>query len=219
MRSSVERALNSLDLDQVAQLILTRSKLAAVKFVRASENLSLSDARLVVDWIAACRDVPTHAANARKHHARTLPSVTTPQTLAFWAFVTIGLLMIALSLGFCWRNENFIAESTRVPAEVVFNDRSYRPTFRYEIEGEQREWASHISASHGGRGLRPRKPSYQIGDSAEVFVQASHPESAIVNDFTHRWLLVSIFGLLGASLVCSSFLFRIQAREDRCSSR
>jgi len=205
--------LNSTEEREVLELLVTVGKIAAVKFVRLQCDVSLIQANRIVDNL---RESTDHARHSRPRGP--FSASTTTVLRGRWIYATIAALLLtgfALQCGAFayWRScEAVIEQGNSVQGRVVSVGRSGSPVFQYLWQGETLQWQSPFSEEKkSGNG------SYHARDATELFVDEHNPQSPLVNDFAHRWLLVTILGAVGSGLMLPALIiFAVSVTNRKC---
>jgi hypothetical protein len=111
------------------------------------------------------------------------------------AFVVmgVGFLMWGLALYFYVDKDSQLANSnlsTGVVVDYIVGE-GLAPVIAYEIEGTQYRYTSNIYST---------PPPYELNETVEIYISNDDPNSVIINSFSNKWLIVTIFASFGLVL-------------------
>lgn len=144
------------------------------------------------------------------------PPRNTGLNLMVYLALGIGVVFLAVGLGFTTSQVRFLARSQSADARVVelLREKSdqggyvYRPELQYVTPARQTARVTFSTASD--------PPGYYVGEVVPILFDPKEPASAIPNTFWGRWLFTIIFGGVGV-LVCiggaTPFALRIRGRR------
>ena len=111
------------------------------------------------------------------------------------AFVVmgVGFLMWGLALYFYVDKDSQLANSNLATGVVVdyIVGEGLAPVIAYEIEGTQYRYTSNIYST---------PPPYELNETVEIYISKDDPNSVIINSFSNKWLIVTIFASFGLVL-------------------
>ncbi len=182
---------------EVRDVLIRDGRLAAVKHVRDRLNVRLGEAIQLVNRLHVPRDAdaPLAVSGDASWWSGYRPLVV---VAALFLIVSAGFLTASVLV---WRShQDLIARSRKTEARVIRlhgSGRGRAPEFAYEWKGQPHTWRSSISSSPA---------AYDVGDTVEIYVDPTAPESILVDDFRHQWLLVLIFGFLGGAFSLATII-------------
>lgn len=111
------------------------------------------------------------------------------------AFVVmgIGLVMWGLAVYFFIEKNSQLANSylaTGVVVDYIVGE-GLAPVIAYEIEGTQYRYTSKVYSTPA---------PYELNEKVEIYVSQDDPNSIIINSFSNKWLIVTIFASFGLIL-------------------
>ena len=111
------------------------------------------------------------------------------------AFVVmgIGLVMWGLAVYFFIEKNSQLASSyltTGVVVDYIVGD-GLEPVIAYEIDATQYRYTSNIYSTPA---------PYELNETVEIYVSQDDPNSIIINSFSNKWLIVTIFASFGLIL-------------------
>jgi len=117
------------------------------------------------------------------------------------AFVVmgVGFLMWGLALYFYVDKDSQLANSnlaTGVVVDYVVGE-GLAPVIAYEIEGTQYRHTSNIYSTPA---------PYELDETVEIYISKDNPNSVIINSFSNKWLIATIFASFGLVLDLIGFL-------------
>ena len=129
----------------------------------------------------------------------TLPNTSSeedkPKSNKTAAFVVmgVGFLMWGLALYFYVDKDSQLANSNLATGVVVdyIVGEGLAPVIAYEIEGTQYRYTSNIYST---------PPPYELNETVEIYISKDDPNSVIINSFSNKWLIVTIFASFGLVL-------------------
>jgi len=114
------------------------------------------------------------------------------KTAAF-VVVGVGFLMWGLALYFYVDKDSQLANSnlsTGVVVDYIVGE-GLAPVIAYEIEGTPYRYTSNIYST---------PPPYELNETVEIYIGNDDPNSVIINSFSNKWLIVTIFASFGLVL-------------------
>lgn len=122
-----------------------------------------------------------------------------------FAFVTIGLIFIALAL-YLYQDKQVFLKKAEITQGIVIqllssrseNSITYHPVIVFVTKtGNKISFASSVSSN---------PPSYNEGESVEVIYDSDNPNKAEINSFTSLYLGIIILGSLGTIFFLGGFM-------------
>lgn len=180
--------ISELQKEDVRNLIRQGRKIEAVKYLRDSFGLSLKHANQITDHIScelqdelikSFTDYTFHTETSQRRGlgvARLISGI----------FAFIGIIFLGISLIVYENNSDFVDKAVKVKGVVI--NYPGRPLFEYEYQDQKYNYQTTASSN---------PPSYSIGEEVEIFINPAHPQEALVDNFSERWLLTTIFGCMG----------------------
>ncbi len=109
------------------------------------------------------------------------------------ALVGLGLLVVG-GMQWYWQHEivDCGIEVEGVVASFYSTSSGASPVFEYNWNGERLTYRSHLAS---------QPAAYSLGQPATLYVDPEFPSQAVVDDFLHRWLFITVCGSLGAGLI------------------
>jgi hypothetical protein len=113
-----------------------------------------------------------------------------------WIFLIVGLGLLGIAGFLAVQTQGFLAQAERTTGTVVdlvWKQSSDSSNYKPEVEWTAPDGSAHRFISSVGS----NPPSYQRGQTVEVFYQPGKPESAKLGGFFPLWGGVLVCGLLG----------------------
>ena len=167
--------------NHIKGLIVTGRKIEAISYVRQEFNVSLREAKRLVDDLDDQVGDQTKAMVGRVMKGKSFMG----GCIGFF-FGFIGLALIGGAIAVAVYNQQLASNGVLVTATVV--DDPYQPTFEYELYGQVYEYYSSTYTD---------PPSYSLGEKVEMYVNPTDPQDVLVNTFSDRWLATTILGIMG----------------------
>lgn len=159
-------------------------KIEAIKFVRETLNISLLEAKDVVEL--AEKELKTSGL----YHPPVASRISSP-VLIFSVFAFIGITFLTVAAGLYWKDYRNTKNSISTPGVVTklnYQGSGTAPVVEYVWQGEKRIYSGDVFSS---------PPSFEIGETVEMLVNADNPYVVVINQVTERYLLVIVFGFIG----------------------
>lgn len=173
---------------RVEDLLLSNNKIQAVKMVMHEYQISLKQAKELVDSVAP-------------HQGFTFPKAG--PRLVFLLLAAIGTLFTVLSIYWLWKDYTFTNNATTVTGTVV--DLNYgmgsgsgaAPVVAFQWQGKEMIF-------EGSTYSNP--PAVEIGEQVELFVNPDNPKDVVINMISERYILIFVFGFIGFVLSLIGYL-------------
>lgn len=111
-------------------------------------------------------------------------------------FGVVGSIFIAIAGVTFYNQSQSIEKSSLITAQVirmeVNSEGLSAPVIEYEWEGKKWLYASSTFS---------KPPAYQLDEKVPVYVNRENPGEIVVNTFSDRWLLITLFAGLGSVFV------------------
>lgn len=165
--------------EKARSLVLRGKRLDAVKYINNEFGLSLKHAKEFVDSLESPKD-------------QEFPFAVGGRALPFNITAAIGLLFILLAAYIWWTDYKVTHDGITITGKVI--------ELKYDNEGGAKpvvgfKWAGESKILSGSVYSNP--PSFEVGESVDVIVSESNPNSVVLDFFVERFLLATIFGILG----------------------
>lgn len=107
-------------------------------------------------------------------------------------FGVVGAVFLAIA-GFTFYSQlQFIENSTLISGRVirmaVNSEGLSAPVIEYEWDGKKWLYASSTYS---------KPPAYEAGEEVPVYVNRDNPGQVVIDTFSDRWFLITVFGVLG----------------------
>ena len=164
---------------RVEELLRSNNKTKAVKMVMDEYQISLKQAKELVD-----------AADTRSGFS--LPK--NPASIVFLIFAGLGTIFMLLSMYWLWTDYQFTSNATPATGEVIDlyygmgNGNGAAPVIEYTWKGTKMTY-------QGSTYSNP--PAVEIGEQVELFVNPDNPKDVVINLISERYILIFVFGFIG----------------------
>jgi hypothetical protein len=188
--------LSTTERREVSSILAEKGRIAAIKHLCVRLDIQLMTAkRMIDDW--------------NSPYLRTMSSSEFPRrsggfnvmVLVPGIFFLAGLVMLTICFFVHASHQQMESNGVKVTGKVVqlrsVSSGGAAPVFEFERNGESVQWQSPVSS---------RPPSYEVGETAELYVHSDDAHRVLVDDFVHRWLLLMILGGLGGSFCLAALL-------------
>lgn len=166
----------------VSALIQEGRKIDAIRFVKDTLGIRLKDARQLVEQVGYTTRPDRTLGSSRA-------SVRTVMALVFGG---IGLIFLCVAGVIFYYQNRSVESSDRVAGTVIRlqtrNDGAASPVIAYEWNGQ--EWL-HASTMYTS------PPAYTVDEEVPIYVNRRDPGDITIDTFSDRWLLITIFGVMG----------------------
>lgn len=174
--------------EKVRSFLEEGNKIAAIKYVKETLNLSLKSAREFVDQTEKGLDVPTLKPS--------VPMKAAAGVVTF-IFAGLGIVFVVIAAGMFFNQTKSIANSDRVTGKVIrlktqSGGGGTAPVIEYEWNGQMWMHASTVYTSPA---------AYAIDEEVPLFVNREDPADITLDTFVDRWVGIMIFGFLGIMFV------------------
>lgn len=164
---------------RVEDLLRSNNKIQAVKLVMDEYQISLKQAKELVD-----------AADTRSGFS--LPK--SPAGIVFILFAGLGTLFMLLSMYWLWTDYQFTSKAVPTSGQVI--DLYYgmgsgsgaAPVIEYTWKGTKMTY-------QGSTYSNP--PAVEIGEQVELFINPDNPKDVVINLISERYILIFVFGFIG----------------------
>ncbi|MCC5929892.1 MAG: DUF3592 domain-containing protein [Cyclobacteriaceae bacterium] len=170
---------------EVEERIVMHGKIAAIKFLRSMYGMDLRTAKQAVELVEKEMD-PLEYDHLKKP--------AKPLALVPLIFAVVGLVMLVICYFVHISNQRIIEEGVlhegRVIKLVSSSNKANQkaPVIEYTWQSQTFQYKSNTYSS---------PPAYTIGERVELYVLPEDPNKILINDFSNRWLLITILGSLG----------------------
>lgn len=177
--------ITELQKDEVKNLIRQGRNIEAVKYLRDNFGLSLKHAKYLTDNIAyeiqdeIIRDFTGSAFSNRTFKGKSI----NVGRMVGGIFAFVGIIFLSITIYVFLKDKEFVEHSVKVQGVVV--KYPSKPLFEYEYKGEFYNYQATATSN---------PPSYYIGEEVQIFINPDHPQEALVDNFSERWLLATISG-------------------------
>ena len=198
---------------EVESFLHKREKLNAIRHLRDKYGFSPEESKVLVEALEkqlssaspASRAVDADAKNREadlREPFGTRPRVDTSSRSGFSGkiimavFGVVGSVFLAIA-GYTFYNQLQAIEkssliSGRVIRMAVNSEGLSAPVIEYQWDGKKWLYASSTYS---------KPPAYELGEEVPVYVNQEDPGQIVVNTFSDRWFLITLFGVLGSIFV------------------
>lgn len=175
-------ALNEHEQSHATALLESGKKMEAVKYAKEKLRIPLREAKEIVDELE-------RSVNPQHHSA---PMAYGPGRIFLLMFGAVGGLFLGIA-GYIFYSQNqSIEKSDLISGQVidmkVNGDGLAAPVIAYEWNGQK--WL-HASSTYSS------PPAYEVNEEVPIYVNRHDPEDIVVDTFSDRWFLISLFGFMG----------------------
>lgn len=185
-----DTSLDDLSKAHIAQLIAKGKKIDAVKFAKDRFDLSLKDARQMVDGIGK--------------QLRDIRATGPENSFGYWVLLIFGVLGVAftaLACGMYISQLRSLENSELITGRVVDMKSKGKglkaPVIEYEWNGQVWLYASTAYSS---------LELYELDEEIPVYVNTKEPKNVTPDTFLDRWMGIVIFGILGLGFIAAPLL-------------
>ena len=169
--------------NKINDLLQQGKKIEAIKFVRESFNVSLLEAKDMVE--AAEKELKASG------HDNPPAARVTSSTFVFSIFGLIGVIFLAVAGLVYWKDYKNTKDSISTPGVVIklnYDGKATAPVIEYVWNGEKRIYSGNVFSSPS---------AFEVGETVEMLVNIDDPYLVVINQVTERYLLVMVFGFIG----------------------
>jgi ribosomal protein L7/L12 len=183
---------------EVTALLQINKKIEAVKRVKSELNTSLKEALVLVEEV----DKETNP----NYRSVNLDSGCLRGGLKAFAviFGLIGVIFLGI-VGIIYYLQNQTINNSITTSGIVVDFRiqdgsGSAPVISYQLNSEKKLYYSSTYSTPS---------AYDLNEEVSLFINRSDPDDVIVDTFSDRWLLITIFGGIGSFflLFCALFMF------------
>jgi hypothetical protein len=181
--------------EHVISLLEVGQKLEAVRYLQRLHNLDAEQALTLTEKIEF------EINSSEQHETSDAGSSFNVAKIVGTVFLSIGLLLLGLSLFFGFKAYRFKHNAFSIPGKVIdlkpsqslSSDKKERITMyaaviEYTFYGHQYQYISNENYS---------TPPYNKGDSIALLVDRSNPGEPVINSFFNQWFVTVLLGSLG----------------------
>jgi ribosomal protein L7/L12 len=187
---------------EVSNLLRAGKKIEAVKKVKESLRMGLKESLMLVEEVE--KEInpnfkPMTVGTGCLRGGFKMFSI-------FFGFV--GLVMAGIAMLLAYLQSETIENAEQVSGRVVElrsgSGSGTAPVIAYEWEGKPKLYTSSTYST---------PPAYEINEEVPMYVNRNDPDDVLVDTFSDRWLVIVIFGGIGAFFILFSALFMFVGRK------
>jgi ribosomal protein L7/L12 len=186
---------------EVFRLLQAKKKIDAIKLVKKELNTGLKEAAELVEEVE--KEINPNYRSVKVNTG----CIGGGFKLVGIFFGLIGFLLIAVAGIIYYFQSETIENSDRVTGVVIGFETSGNgtaPVIAYSQNGQQKQYSSSTYSS---------PPAYELNEEVPLFVNRDNPDDVVVDTFSDRWLLIVVFGGIGAVFALFTVLFLFVGRK------
>ena len=176
-------------------MALSEATINKIKVLIYENKKDEAEALLIAETGLSKEEASSYIVRMTGTLANTSSEEDKPKSNKTAAFVVmgVGFLMWGLAVYFYVDKDSQLANSNLATGVVVdyIVGEGLAPVIAYEIEGTQYRYTSNIYST---------PPPYELNETVEIYISKDDPNSVIINSFSNKWLIVTIFASFGLVL-------------------
>ena len=176
-------------------MALSEATISKIKVLIYENKKDEAEALLIAETGLSKEEASSYIVRITGTLANTSSEEDEPKSNKTAAFVVmgVGFLMWGLAVYFYVDKDSQLANSNLATGVVVdyIVGEGLAPVIAYEIEGTKYRYTSNIYST---------PPPYELNETVEIYISKDDPNSVIINSFSNKWLIVTIFASFGLVL-------------------
>lgn len=178
--------------EKVRSMVRAGKQLQAIKYLRDKYQLSLGQAKELVD-------TATNESGVKPAFTFIVQGV-----IAYYIFAGIGTVFLVVAAYLYWQDYKITHDSIVVSGKVVElqygsvdRESGAKPVVSYQWKGQSKLYYGSIYSN---------PPAVEVGDKVDLIVSRNNPDQATLNIFSERYLFMIVFGFLGLIFALIGYL-------------
>ncbi|MEQ1586710.1 MAG: DUF3592 domain-containing protein [Cyclobacteriaceae bacterium] len=178
--------------EKVKSLVRAGKQLQAIKYLRDEYQLSLVQAKELVDVAS------------NESGVQSAVSFMNSGVIAYYIFGGIGTLFLVLAAYFYWQDYTITHDSIIVSGKVIElqfgsadRESGALPVVSYQWKGQPKLYYGSIYSN---------PPAVEVGEKVDLIVSRNNPDQVTLNIFSERYLFMIVFGFLGLIFALIGYL-------------
>lgn len=178
--------------EKVKSLVRAGKQLQATKYLRDEYQLSLVQAKELVD--------------TAMNEAGVKPAYTfmNQGVIAYYIFAGIGTIFLIVAMYLYWHDYTITHDSVIVSGKVVELQYGSADHESGAIPVVSYQWKGQPKLYHGSIYSNP--PAVEVGEKVDLIVSRNNPDQVTLNIFSERYLFMIVFGFLGLIFALIGYL-------------